>query len=87
MFLGVGSDKRYYWDNQRSYSLYGSAGYGFKSHKLARQLGTERQFAFDEGQLFEIEVEGHSLTDSKDDWLIGVHAGIYRGHDPDSRGL
>jgi hypothetical protein len=73
LFLGLGSDKRYYWDDQRSYSLYGSAGYGFKSHNWRGNLGLSRQFAFDDGQLFEIEVEGHTLTDTKDDWLIGVH--------------
>jgi hypothetical protein len=73
VFLGAGSEKRYYWDDQRSYSLYGSVGYGFKSRRWRGNLGLSRQFAFDDGQLFEIEVEGHSLTDSKDDWLIGVH--------------
>jgi len=72
LFLGTGSEKRYYWDSQRSYSLYGSVGYGFKSHDWRGNLGLSRQFAFDDGQLFEIEVEGHSLTDTKDDWLIGV---------------
>ncbi|MCX6132653.1 MAG: DUF5686 family protein [Ignavibacteriales bacterium] len=72
LFLGVGSEKRYYWDNQRSYSLYGSAGYGFKSHHWRGNLGLSRQFAFDDGQLIEIEAEAHSLTDTKDDWLIGV---------------
>ena len=73
LFLGAGSEKRYYWDDQRSYSLYGSVGYGFKSHQWRGNLGLSRQFAFDDGQLFEIEVEGHNLTDTKDDWLIGVH--------------
>jgi hypothetical protein len=73
LFLGAGSEKRYYWDDQRSYSLYGSVGYGFKSHHWRGNLGLSRQFAFDDGQLFEIEVEGHSLTDTKDDWLIGAH--------------
>lgn len=73
MFLGAGSNKRYYWDNQRSYSLFGSVGYGFKSHAWRGNLGLSRQFAFYDGQMFEIEAEGHSLTDTKDDWLIGVH--------------
>lgn len=73
LFLGAGSEKRYYWDDQRSYSLYGSVGYGFKSHNWRGNLGLSRQFAFDDGQLIEIEAEGHSLTDTKDDWLIGVH--------------
>jgi hypothetical protein len=72
LFLGIGSNKRYYWDDQRSYSLFGSVGYGFKSHAWRGNLGLSRQFAFDDGQMFEIEGEGHSLTDSKDEWLIGV---------------
>lgn len=72
LFLGAGSEKRYYWDEQRSYSLYGSIGYGFRSHNWRGNLGLSRQFAFDDGQLFEVEVEGHSLTDTKDEWLIGL---------------
>ena len=73
LFLGAGSEKRYYWDDQRSYSLYGSIGYGFKSHSWRGNLGLSRQFTFDDGQLIEVEAEGHSLTDTKDDWLISVH--------------
>lgn len=72
LFLGAGSEKKYYWDSQRSYSLYGSAGYGFKSHSWRGNLGLSRQFSIDDGQLLEIEVEGHRLTDTKDEWLIGV---------------
>lgn len=72
LFLGMGSEKRYYWDGQKQYSTYGSIGYGFKSHNWRGNLGLSRQFAFDEGQLFEFEIEGHSLTDSKEDWLIGT---------------
>lgn len=73
LFLGLGSNKRYYWDDQRSYSLFGSVGYGLKLKQWRGNLGLSRQFAFDDGQLFEIEGEVHSLTDSKDDWLISVH--------------
>jgi hypothetical protein len=72
LFLGAGSEKRYYWDGQKLYSMYGSVGYGFRSHNWRGNLGLSRQFAFDDGQLFEFEVEGHSLTDSKEDWLIGL---------------
>ena len=72
LFLGAGSEKRYYWDGQRSYSLYGSVGYGFKSHHWRGNLGLSRQFAFDDGQMIEVEAEGHGLTDSKDEWLIGM---------------
>lgn len=72
VFLGMGSEKRYYWDGQKLFSTYGSVGYGFKSHNWRGNLGLSRQFAFDDGQLFEFEIEGHSMTDSKEDWLIGL---------------
>ena len=78
LFLGLGSEKRYYWDGYRDYNAYGSIGYGFKSHGWRGNLGLTRQFAIydDEtgsGHLLEIGAEGHRLTDSKDDWIIGVH--------------
>lgn len=72
MFLGLGSEKRYYWDGRKEYSLYGSVGWGFKSHLWRGNLGLSRQFAFNDGQLLEFGVEGHSLTDTKDDWVIGL---------------
>lgn len=72
LFLGLGSDKKYYWDGRREYSAYGSVGYGFRSHRWRYNLGLNRQFAFDDGSLFEFGVEGHSLTDTKDQWLIGL---------------
>ncbi|MBM4162179.1 MAG: hypothetical protein FJ217_13910, partial [Ignavibacteria bacterium] len=72
LFLGVGSDKRYYWDGRKSYTTYGSFGYGLKSRGWRGNLGLSRQFAFDDGQLIEIGVEGHNLTDTKDNWIIGL---------------
>ena len=73
MFLGLGSDKRYYWDGRKSYSLYGSFGYGFKARGWRGTLGLSRQFAFNDDQLIEFGIEGHKLTDTKDNWIIGVH--------------
>ncbi|HWP83221.1 MAG TPA: hypothetical protein VNN76_11265 [Bacteroidota bacterium] len=78
LFLGLGSEKKYYWDGFRNYNVYGSVGYGFKLHRWRYHLGVTRQFAIisDEpgsGELIEIGIEGHSLTDSKDEWLINVH--------------
>ncbi len=77
LFLGLGSEKRYYWNGSRKYNAYGSLGYGFKSHRWRYNLGLTRQFAIqntDPGsaELVEIGVEGHSWTDSKDKWLIGL---------------
>ncbi|MGH2568142.1 MAG: hypothetical protein ACRDGA_07365, partial [Bacteroidota bacterium] len=70
VFLGLGSEKRYYWDGYRDYSAYGSVGYGFKSHRWRLNLGVARQFVLDEGHLLEVGVEGHNITDTKDQWLI-----------------
>jgi len=72
LFLGLGSDKRYYWDGQKSYSTYGSFGYGFKARGWRGNLGLSRQFTFNDGQLIEVGVEGHNVTDTKDNWIIGL---------------
>lgn len=68
-FLGVGAEKKYYWDGSRSLSGWGSVGYGFAMHKWRMQLGLDRQFST-ENALYEIGSEIHSLTDSKDDWIM-----------------
>jgi hypothetical protein len=70
VYLGLGSEKKYYWDGWRDYSIYGSVGWGFKSHRWRGNLGLTRQFLVEEGELIEIGVEGHSLTDTKDQWII-----------------
>ncbi|MBI3005469.1 MAG: hypothetical protein HYY49_08640 [Ignavibacteriales bacterium] len=76
LFLGLGSEKRYYWDGRKKFNSYGSIGWGFKSHTWRYNLGLARQFPLyntDGDELLEIGVEGYSLTDSKDQWIIGVH--------------
>lgn len=77
IFLGLGSEKHYYWDGTHHYSIYGSIGYGFKSYQWRGNLGVTRQFAFPDDEagsshILEIGAEAHSYTDSKDQWLIGV---------------
>ncbi len=75
-FLGLGSEKKFNWSGQRKFSTFGSVGWGTASHTWRGNLGIARQFplAIDGGdKLFEIGVEGYSLTDSKDQWLIDVH--------------
>lgn len=75
LFLGLGSEKKYYWDGGKNFSAYGSLGYGFGSHLWRYDLGVTRQFAIsgqNSHRLLELGVEGYSLTDSKDDWLINV---------------
>jgi hypothetical protein len=70
-FFGFGSKKKYFWDGSRSLSGHGSFGYGFASHKWRMQLGLDRQFAGTTG-LYEIGSEVHSLTDTKDEWIMNL---------------
>ena len=76
IFLGLGSEKKYYWDGERNWNMYGSAGWGFKSHTWRGNLGLVRQFAIltNEGSgIIELGAEGYSLTDTKDKWIISLH--------------
>lgn len=70
LFFGFGSEKRYFWDGSRKITGYGSFGYGFVSHKWRLQLGLDRQFASSDNVLYEIGGEAHSLTDTKDEWIM-----------------
>jgi hypothetical protein len=73
LFLGVGSEKRYYWDDGRALAAYGSAGYAFKVHRWWGTIGLSRQVALTDapGHLLEVGVEAFDDPDSKDQWLIG----------------
>jgi hypothetical protein len=73
LFLGLGSEKKYYWEGGKAFNPFGSVGYGFGSHRWAADLGLSRQIAigsWDRSQLIEIGVEGYTMTDSKDQWRI-----------------
>jgi hypothetical protein len=73
VFVGLGSEKRLYWDGRREFSAYGSVGYGFSSHRWRGNLGVVRQFALNPArrdQVLEVGMEGYSLLDSKDQWII-----------------
>lgn len=70
LFLGIGSEKKFYWDGSKAISGYGSFGYGFTSHKWRLQLGLDRQFATSDAVLYEFGGEAHSLTDTKDEWIM-----------------
>lgn len=76
-FFGLGSEKKYYWDGSRGYTAYGSLGWGFKSHRWRYNLGVARQFSLGEsggtGSILELGIEGYSVTDSKDRWIIGTN--------------
>ncbi len=75
IFLGIRSEKKYYWDGRRDWTAFGSVGWGFKSHTWRYNLGLARQFAFssDGSQIFELGAEGYSLTDTKDRWIISTN--------------
>jgi hypothetical protein len=70
LFLGIGSEKKFYWDGSKSISGYGSFGYGFTLHRWRMQLGLDRQFATSDETLYELGGEAHSLTDTKDEWIM-----------------
>jgi hypothetical protein len=75
LFLGLGSEKKYYWEEGKAFNPFGSVGYGFGSHRWAFDLGLSRQIpigSWDRDQLLEIGVEGYTLTDSKDQWRIST---------------
>jgi len=69
LFLGLGSEKKFYWDGSKVISGFGSAGYAFKIHRWRLNLGLDRQFAA-ENALYEVGAEGHSITDTKDEWIM-----------------
>jgi hypothetical protein len=74
IFLGMGTDKKFYWDGQKRLNSYGSIGYGINSHQWRGNVGLGWQFPLrntDGRELLELGVEGYSLTDTKDQWLIG----------------
>jgi cytoskeletal protein CcmA (bactofilin family) len=72
LFLGIGSEKKFYWDGSKAISGYGSFGYGFTSHKWRMQLGLDRQFATSDETIYEFGGEAHSLTDTKDEWIMAL---------------
>ncbi len=69
LFLGIGQRKEYFWSGVESFSPYGFAGYAFALHRWRYQAGLDKWFGNE--NRFEIGIEGHSLTDSKDYWIIG----------------
>ena len=76
-FIGLGSEKKYYWDGSHRFTAYGSVGWGAKSHRWRYTLGLGRQFALwnndpSGSEILEFGAEGHSVTDTKDDWIIGM---------------
>jgi hypothetical protein len=70
-FLGAGSEKKFYWDGSKPISAHGSVGYGFRIHRWRANLGIDRQLATADA-LYEIGLEGHNSTATKDEWIMGL---------------
>lgn len=70
LFLGIQSPQKFFWDRERKFALFGSIGYGFGVHKWEYQAGASQQFGSD-NRLFEFGIEGHSVVDTRDQWLVG----------------
>ncbi|MFI5251835.1 MAG: BamA/TamA family outer membrane protein [Bacteroidota bacterium] len=68
VFLGLNSPKKYHWDSHHI-DLFGSGGYGFANHRWRYNGGIAEQFGTGE-HMFEFGVEGHSLTDTEDKWIV-----------------
>ena len=68
-FIGLNFPDRFSWEG-RSISMFGSVGYGFANHRWRYSGGISRQFGATRS-LLEVGVEGHSLTDTKDQWIVG----------------
>ena len=70
LFLGLNYPQKYYWEDRRI-TMFGSGGYGFADHRWRGGIGMAQQFGF-ENTIFEVGVEGHSLTDTRDQWIVGI---------------
>lgn len=73
LFLGLGTEKKYYWRDGREFTPYGSGGYAFRAHRWWGNLALARQIALGSvsDRLLEFGVEGYVVPDSKDSWIIG----------------
>jgi hypothetical protein len=69
LFLGLGGEKDYFWDGADDISPYGFFGYAFNLHRWRGQFGIDKWIGNEDR--FEVGAEAHSLTDSKDNWIIG----------------
>lgn len=68
LYLGGGRLKDFYWDGDKSFSLYGFLGYAFSSKDLQFQVGYDRWFGNE--FRFEVGAEGHSRIQTYNDWTL-----------------
>ncbi|MGB9774432.1 MAG: BamA/TamA family outer membrane protein [Bacteroidota bacterium] len=67
-FVGIGHEKKYYWDGTQRHSPSGLIGYAFALHRWQYLLGWD--FWFGNMHRTEFGAEIHSGTDTKDSWII-----------------
>ncbi|MDX9758143.1 MAG: BamA/TamA family outer membrane protein [Bacteroidota bacterium] len=67
LYLGLAQSKRLYWHSKPWLVSTGSLGYGFANHTWRYSLGLYFPIYL-ENQILEFGAEGHSVTDSKDQW-------------------
>lgn len=70
LYIGFAHPKKVYWVTKPILVHTSSLGYGFSSHTWRYSLGLYKPFYLD-NQIIEIGGEGHSITDSKDQWIVG----------------
>ncbi|MAT39776.1 MAG: hypothetical protein CL946_09255 [Ectothiorhodospiraceae bacterium] len=70
-YLGAAKTKRLNWHSEKVIVSTGFLGYGFANHHWRYGLGLYAPIYF-ENDIIEIGAEGHSTTDSKDQWMIGL---------------
>ncbi len=69
LYIGIAQPKRLYWHSRPWLVSTGSLGYGFANHTWRYSLGLYLP-VYLEDQIIEIGGEGHSFTDSKDQWTF-----------------
>ena len=69
LYIGIAQPKRLYWHSKPVIVSSGSIGYGFLNHRWRYHLGLYLPIYL-EDHIIEIGGEGHSFTDSRDEWII-----------------
>jgi len=69
VYIGLAQPKRLYWHSKPRVVGAGSIGYGFANHRWRYGLGLYLPLYFSD-MILEFGGEGHSFTDSKDQWTV-----------------
>lgn len=69
LYIGLSQPKRLYWHSKPNFVFTGNLGYGFSAHRWRFGAGLHLPLYFD-NQILEFGIEGHSNTDSHDQWIV-----------------